>query len=189
MIAVARKARMVHTLRTWPEPFEKTVEGRKGWEVRNNDRGFREGDFLKLEKFDPLGHAGAGRYLLETLFARIDGVEDFDLIDEKYVDKKPRPRGRFVILSLSILWVWDFCEGEVWAMGYSEHEAAKAVGSCMDQPEDGDGKKVTPKQLNTLQYNYGEPGDESNVASFADRVHELIESGESLHDILAVADY
>jgi ASC-1-like (ASCH) protein len=44
---------MEHKLKTWPEYFEEVIEGRKTFEVRKNDRDFKEGDTLLLQEFDP----------------------------------------------------------------------------------------------------------------------------------------
>ena len=43
-----------HELKTWPEPFTAVLAGRKLHEVRVNDRGFRVGDVLVLQEYDPL---------------------------------------------------------------------------------------------------------------------------------------
>jgi hypothetical protein len=42
-----------HTLKTWPEPFQAIVDGRKGFEIRKDDRGFAVGDRLVLHEWDP----------------------------------------------------------------------------------------------------------------------------------------
>ena len=41
----------VHLLKTDPVYFQAVVDGRKGFEVRNNDRKFEEGDVLILAEF------------------------------------------------------------------------------------------------------------------------------------------
>jgi len=46
-------ARVIHELKIWPQYYSKVVEGTKTFEVRNNDRGFQKGDFVKLREFDP----------------------------------------------------------------------------------------------------------------------------------------
>lgn len=42
-----------HQLKTWPEPFQAVVDGRKKHEVRVDDRGFSVGDILILCEWDP----------------------------------------------------------------------------------------------------------------------------------------
>lgn len=41
----------VHLLKTDPVYFQAVVDGRKGFEVRNNDRKFEEGDVVILAEF------------------------------------------------------------------------------------------------------------------------------------------
>jgi hypothetical protein len=47
------KQKKTHTLKTWPEYFEHVWAGRKRFEARKNDRGFKVGDDVLLEEFDP----------------------------------------------------------------------------------------------------------------------------------------
>lgn len=42
-----------HTLKTWPSFFEAVRDGRKGFELRKNDRDFAVGDLLVLREFEP----------------------------------------------------------------------------------------------------------------------------------------
>lgn len=44
---------MIHELKIWPLFFNAIWTGVKPWEVRKNDRGFREGDLLHLREWDP----------------------------------------------------------------------------------------------------------------------------------------
>ena len=52
---------MMHELKTWPEPFQAMWEGRKTFEFRNNDRGFKEGDTLILKEWNPINEEYTGR--------------------------------------------------------------------------------------------------------------------------------
>lgn len=51
-----------HELKTWPEPFQAIVEGKKRFEVREDDRGFAVGDRLVLLEWAPDGSALRGGY-------------------------------------------------------------------------------------------------------------------------------
>lgn len=44
---------MTHTLKTWPEPFHAVANGLKTFEVRRDDRNFKEGDRLVLQEWVP----------------------------------------------------------------------------------------------------------------------------------------
>jgi hypothetical protein len=48
-----RSPRALHNLKTWPRWFVPAWVGYKRFELRNNDRGFRAGDLIILEEYDP----------------------------------------------------------------------------------------------------------------------------------------
>jgi hypothetical protein len=52
---------MEHSLKTWPKYFKAIEEGRKLFDLRENDRGFEAGDWLVLEEFNPERQAYTGR--------------------------------------------------------------------------------------------------------------------------------
>lgn len=49
---------MIHALKQAPEYFEAVLDGRKTFEVRQNDRDYREGDLLALNEYDENGYTG-----------------------------------------------------------------------------------------------------------------------------------
>ena len=70
-----------HTLKTWPVPFEEVWEGRKTFELRQNDRGFKVGDMLALREYDPAEMTYSGRqvtvhvsYIAESAWGLPDGL-------------------------------------------------------------------------------------------------------------------
>ena len=46
---------VIHELKTWTEYFLPVADGRKTFELRKDDRGFRVGDILRLREYDPIG--------------------------------------------------------------------------------------------------------------------------------------
>jgi hypothetical protein len=44
---------VIHKLKIWPEHFQAKLAGLKPWEHRVNDRGFKLGDYLRLEEWCP----------------------------------------------------------------------------------------------------------------------------------------
>jgi len=53
----------IHELKTWPEPFQATLDGKKLFEVRVDDRGYAVGDILHLREFDPSLAIGKGTFV------------------------------------------------------------------------------------------------------------------------------
>lgn len=43
----------VHRLKIWPPFFDAIQTGEKSFEIRENDRGFQQGDYLVLEEWRP----------------------------------------------------------------------------------------------------------------------------------------
>lgn len=44
---------MNHDIKCWPEYFQALRAGEKGFEFRKNDRGYKVGDVLDIEEYDP----------------------------------------------------------------------------------------------------------------------------------------
>lgn len=49
---------MIHAVKQAPEYFEAVLDGRKTFEVRQNDRDYREGDLLALNEYGENGYTG-----------------------------------------------------------------------------------------------------------------------------------
>ncbi len=68
---------MIHTLRTWPDPFAAVVSGHKTHEIRKNDRGYAVGDVLYLHEWDPASELYTGKsYAVEVTFMTAVGEWD-----------------------------------------------------------------------------------------------------------------
>lgn len=52
---------MDHQLKTWPEYFQAAWVGDKPFEIRKNDRDFKERDELTLQEYDPKDAEYTGR--------------------------------------------------------------------------------------------------------------------------------
>ena len=47
---------MIHELKTWPKYYKEVINGNKNFEVRKDDRNFKEGDILKLQEYRTHGY-------------------------------------------------------------------------------------------------------------------------------------
>lgn len=54
----------MHELKTHPEPFAAVWAGKKTFEIRNDDRGFSDGDTLLLREYDPQIHVYSFRQVV-----------------------------------------------------------------------------------------------------------------------------
>jgi hypothetical protein len=52
-----------HELKTWPDPFNEALAGRKPWEYRLNDRNFQVGETVVRREYDPKTQSYTGRTL------------------------------------------------------------------------------------------------------------------------------
>lgn len=68
---------MEHELKTWPEFFEKTLSGKKKFEIRKNDRNFKVGDTLILKEYKTdivHGYPTKGKYTGRSLRLTVDYI-------------------------------------------------------------------------------------------------------------------
>ena len=67
---------MIHALKILPEYFRAVTSGKKTFEARRDDRGFRAGDYLALNEWE----ADAGEYTGRCCLVRVTDI----LADEEY---------------------------------------------------------------------------------------------------------
>lgn len=63
-----------HTLKTWPEYFQKVVDNKKKAELRLNDRNFQIGDKMLLQEYNPEIKDYTGRELLVRITDMTEGT-------------------------------------------------------------------------------------------------------------------
>jgi hypothetical protein len=63
----------VHDLKTWPEYYDAVEDGRKTFELRKNDRNFRVGDVLHLQRYDLENQTYTGAHLYRSVTYLIEG--------------------------------------------------------------------------------------------------------------------
>lgn len=63
---------MIHGLKILPEYFEAVYTGRKTFEIRKNDRGFKVGDIVKLYEYE-LNKGFTGRKLTREITYIFEG--------------------------------------------------------------------------------------------------------------------
>lgn len=70
-----------HELKTWPEYFQAIMDGSKMFEIRNNDRGFKQGDYLILKEWDPIKTMYTGAIISKKIGFILEGkmAENFGL--------------------------------------------------------------------------------------------------------------
>ena len=54
----------VHELKVWTEQYQAILDGRKRFEFRWDDRGFRVGDMLHLREYEPGGDSYSGESVM-----------------------------------------------------------------------------------------------------------------------------
>lgn len=68
-----------HFLKVVPEYFEALAEGKKGFEIRKDDRDYKEGDNLVLEEYDPETKEYTGRALTRRIIYVLRNAEQYGL--------------------------------------------------------------------------------------------------------------
>jgi hypothetical protein len=95
----------IHELKTWPEFFKQTRNGRKRFELRRNDRGYKVGDELLLKEWNPppevhvSGVAPIGIYTGRDLLVRVNYIMTAEDV-VSFVNLFP---AGYVIMSISLV--------------------------------------------------------------------------------------
>lgn len=87
---------MIHKLKILPQYFEDKLQGMKKWEVRKNDRPFKDGDTLQLEEWsEETGYTG--RLLQEyikKIYTEAPGIkEGYIIMNTEYISASYREKG------------------------------------------------------------------------------------------------
>jgi len=70
-----------HILKIWPEHFQPVINGLKTFEIRKNDRNYKEGDIIVLKEYDPKKDTFTNRYIN----VRITYIlKDVDIVPKDY---------------------------------------------------------------------------------------------------------
>jgi hypothetical protein len=74
-----------HDLKCWPEFFAEVAAGRKTFEIRKDDRGFRAGDAVRLREYDPTTGLYSGAEVVArigyvTAWEQLSGLVVFSLL-------------------------------------------------------------------------------------------------------------
>lgn len=68
-----------HFIKVVPEYFEALAEGKKGFEIRKDDRDYKEGDNLVLEEYNPEKREYTGRALTRRIIYVLRNAEQYGL--------------------------------------------------------------------------------------------------------------
>ena len=85
---------MTHELKILPEYFDAVEQGKKTFEIRKNDRGFKPGDTLVLKEWNDVYRQPTGREIIADVTYVLEGtnMERFGLLTG------------FCIMSIAVRW-------------------------------------------------------------------------------------
>lgn len=79
---------MIHKLKILPKYFEDKLQGMKKWEIRKNDRPFKEGDILQLEEWsEETGYTGRMlQEYIKKIYIEAPGMEKgYIIMNTEYI--------------------------------------------------------------------------------------------------------
>lgn len=74
-----------HPLKTVNPHFSNVWDGKKTFEVRKDDRGFRVGDYLNLIEYDPTGQTNPNRFISAEVIHILAAADFPDGVKDGYV--------------------------------------------------------------------------------------------------------
>lgn len=87
---------MIHAIKIQPPYFDDVISGKKGFEIRLNDREYQEGDYLALNEWQQTSSVG-GHYTGRSCLVYVDyilyGAKGVPGLDEDYCLMGIRPCG------------------------------------------------------------------------------------------------
>lgn len=75
---------VIHELKTWTRFFDAVADGRKTFELRKDDRGFKVGDVLRLRDYDPVEGAYTGGQI-DVVVTYVTDASPLDCLAPGYV--------------------------------------------------------------------------------------------------------
>ena len=72
---------VTHELKILPKYYGQVLAGTKKWELRKNDRGFKEGDKVILKEWDDRDSTYTGRQYEATILYLLEGCPDYGLME------------------------------------------------------------------------------------------------------------
>lgn len=82
-----------HELKTWPDYFNALLDGRKRFEYRRDDRGFKVGDTLHLREWEPTFENYTGREMRVRVTYILPVSRDFVVMSVADPGAQRRPTG------------------------------------------------------------------------------------------------
>lgn len=87
---------MIHKLKILPQYFEDKLQGMKKWEVRKNDRPYKDGDTLQLEEWsEETGYTGRTlQEYIKKIYTETPGIkEGYIIMNTEYISASYREKG------------------------------------------------------------------------------------------------
>lgn len=74
--APEKSAEPFHALKAWPDTFVPIYEGRRTFDIRLNDRHFKEGDLIEYREWDETKKEATGRTIRKRIAYLLRGMDE-----------------------------------------------------------------------------------------------------------------